>query len=334
MEVTRRNLFGSNRSVSVFTRASFRGGRFITTYRQPETFGRDLPLFVSGFAEEQQRTSFSYNRVGVGLQISKRLAPSENFFLRYRFDRTRLFDVLIDIDEIDRRFRNVRIGAISAATVTDKRDDPLNPSNGQFRILDLEWSTRILGTEAPYLKGLAQQFFYFPLPNDMVAAVGGRFGLASTLGEELDLPVPIAERFFAGGATTLRGFALDQAGPKQKVILQDEDGNDVIVDGQPIGGDALALINLELRFPIFRNLRGVFFSDNGNVARNLRTLGADGFRFNMGFGFRYDTPLGPLRVDYGFKLDRRIVRSIQCPDPFVPCKEPFGQWHVSLGHAF
>jgi outer membrane protein assembly factor BamA len=54
----------------------------------------------------------------------------------------------------------------------------------------------------------------------------------------------------------------------------------------------------------------------------------------MGFGFRYDTPLGPLRVDYGFKLDRRTVRSIECPDVLIPCQESLGRWHVSLGHAF
>ncbi len=330
IEVTRRNLFGLNRSVSLFTRGSFRGARFITTYRQQDVFGYPVPVFVSFFAEEEDRSSFDYNRVGVGLQLSKRVSLDQNLFLRYRFDQTRVFQLQVDIDEIDRRFRNTRISALSLASVTDRRDDPLNPRSGQFRILDVEWSATALGTEAPYLKGLAQQFFYFPMPRDMVAAVGLRLGVGQTFREDRDALLPIAERYFAGGATTLRGFALDEASPKRKIPLPNGD----VVDGEPIGGNVLALLNLELRFPILGNLRGVLFSDNGNVYRRLQIIELLNWRYNMGFGFRYDTPLGPLRVDYGFKLDRRTVRSIECPDVLTPCKESLGRFHVSLGHAF
>jgi outer membrane protein assembly complex protein YaeT len=330
IEVTRRNLFGLNRTVSVFTRASFRGGRFITTYRQPDFFGADLPAFVSAYAEEEERTSFDYNRVGVGLQLSKKITANQHLFWRYRFDQTKVFRLEVDIEDIDRRFRNTRISALSMASVTDRRDDPLNPRGGQFRILDIEWSAEALGTGAPYLKGLAQQFFYFALPKDMVAAVGLRLGVGETLRSDRDALLPIAERFFAGGANTLRGFALDEASPKEKIPLP----NGEVVDGDPIGGNVLSLVNLELRFPILGNLRGVVFSDNGTVYRRLEIIELLNWRYNLGFGFRYDTPLGPLRVDYGFKLDRRTVRSIDCPNVLVPCQEPFGRWHVSLGHAF
>jgi outer membrane protein assembly complex protein YaeT len=330
VEVTRRNLFGLNRSVSLFTRASFRGARFITTYRQQEVFGFAVPAFVSFFAEEEDRTSFDYNRVGIGLQLSKRVSLDQNLFFRYRFDQTKVFQLEVDIEEIDRRFRNTRISALSLASVTDRRDDPLNPRTGQFRILDIEWSATALGTEAPYLKGLAQQFFYFRMPHDMVAAAGLRLGVGQTYREDRDALLPIAERFFAGGATTLRGFALDEASPKRKIVLPNGD----VVDGEPIGGNVLALLNLELRFPILGNLRGVVFSDSGNVYRRLQVIELVNWRYNMGFGFRYDTPLGPLRVDYGFKLDRRTVRSIECPDILTPCRESLGRFHVSLGHAF
>jgi outer membrane protein assembly complex protein YaeT len=330
-ELTRRNVFGLNRAVSVFTRASFRGGRFITTYRQPDTFGYDLPLFVSGYAEQEERTSFDYNRIGLASQLSKRLSEHQTLFLRYRYDSTRVFNLQnIDIDEIDRRFRNLLISAISVASVTDRRDDPLDAKHGQFRILDLEWSATALGTEEPYIKGLAQQFLYFHLPRDMVAAVGLRLGIAKTVRTDRDALLPAPERFYAGGATTLRGFALDEASPKRKLVLPNGD----VVDGEPLGGNVLSLVNIELRFPVLGNLRGVVFSDNGTVYRRIQLIDSLDWRYNMGFGFRYDTPLGPLRVDYGFKLDRRTVRSIDCPDVLVPCEESLGRWHISLGHAF
>lgn len=344
VEVTRRNLFGRNRTVSVFTRASFRGGRFITTYRQPDSIVRNLPLFVSLYAEEEHRTGFSYNRSGVGLQISKRLSEDQNLFFRYRFDNTEVFDLRnITLDDLDRRFQPVRIGAVSAASVTDRRDDPLNPSGGYFRITDVEWSTRGLGTEAPYLKGLAQQFTYASLPHGMVLAVGMRLGIgygSERRADETEFTIPIAERFFAGGATTLRGFALDQASPLRDVVAFEngepiiDNGEPLIVKGDPVGGNVLSLVNFELRFPIWGNLRGVAFSDNGAVYPVLSDFTFSDWRYNAGFGFRYDTPLGPLRVDYGINLDRRTFKSVNCPDQRVACTEPFGRWHVSLGHAF
>ena len=346
VEVTRRNIFGLNRTISVFTRASFRGGRFITTYRQPDSIFKNLPLFVSLYFEEEQRTGFSYSRAGVGLQISKRLRDTQNLFFRYRFDNTETFNLPegVDVGDLDRRFQPVRIGAVSVASVTDQRDDPLNPADGQFRIMDVEWSTKVLASEAPYLKGLARQFFYRSLPHDMVVAVGMRLGVGysrNRFGNDLNtFSIPIVERFFAGGATTLRGFALDQASPLQNVVAFEdgepivEDGEFLIVKGDPAGGNVISLLNLELRFPIWGNLRGVAFSDNGAAYPDLSDFTFRDWRYNTGFGFRYDTPLGPLRVDYGFKLDRRTFKSIHCPDQRIACTEPLGRWHVSLGHAF
>jgi outer membrane translocation and assembly module TamA len=182
----------------------------------------------------------------------------------------------------------------------------------------------------------------------MVAAVGVRVGAAHGSAVDTDpdalnsFSVPIAERFFSGGATTLRGFALDQASPLQNVVAVDPDtgepivdnGTPLIVKGDPVGGNVISLVNFELRFPIWRNLRGVAFSDNGAVFRDLHEFSFSEWRHNVGFGFRYETPFGPLRVDYGLKLDRRTFRSINCPDPRVPCAESLGRWHVSLGHAF
>jgi outer membrane translocation and assembly module TamA len=119
------------------------------------------------------------------------------------------------------------------------------------------------------LKGLAQQFFYFPLPHRMVGVIGLRLGIGQTYREDRDALMPITERFFAGGANTLRGFGLDEASPKD-------------AQGNPVGGNVLTLLNLELRFPIAGNLGGVVFSDNGTVYRRLRVIEPLSWRYNVG----------------------------------------------------
>ena len=132
---------------------------------------------------------------------------------------------------------------------------------------------------------------------------------AETFREDRDALIPLTERFFAGGANTLRGFALDDASPIRAET------------GEPIGGNVLMLLNLEFRFPITKRLGGVVFSDNGKVYRRLQVIRLLNWNYNAGFGFRYETPIGPVRVDYGIKLNPR-------PD------ESFGRLHVSLGHPF
>jgi outer membrane protein insertion porin family len=307
-EITRRNLFGRNRTLNVFGRASMRGGRFITTYRQPHFYKLDLPVFFSAFYEEEYRSSFSYIRKGVGLQVSKKVSENRNYFFRYVYNRTDVTRLDIPIAELPRRFRDIRVSSVSVSQVTDTRDDVIAPTRGQVRLLDLEWSAKVLGSKSPYLKGFAQQFFYFPLPKRTVGVIGLRLGLGNTFREDRDALMPITERFFAGGANTLRGFGLDQASPKDPL-------------GNPVGGNILTLLNLELRFPVVGKLGGVIFSDNGTVYRRLQVIELLNWRYNVGFGIRYATPLGPLRVDWGFKIDIRPG-------------EPPSRIHVSLGHAF
>jgi outer membrane protein assembly factor BamA len=308
VEIARRNLFGLNRTLSVFARASLRGGRFITTYRQPKFLGLDLPVFFSAFYEEEYRASFDYIRKGVGLQVSKKVTENRTYLFRYGFNRTDVIRLDIPPVDLPRQFREIRLSTVSVSQATDTRDDPINPTGGQVRFLDLELSAKALGSKSPYLKGFAQQFFYVPLPKRMVGVIGMRLGIGQTFRQDRDALLPITERFFAGGANTLRGFGLDQASPKDPL-------------GNPVGGNILTLLNLELRFPVVGKLGGVIFSDNGTVYRRLQVIKLLNWRYNVGFGVRYETPLGPLRVDWGFKIDIRPG-------------EPPSRIHVSLGHAF
>ena len=305
-QVTRHNIFGMNRSASVFARASFRSNRLFFSYQQPDTFGLGLPSFVTAVREEGERADFKFKRVGVGMQVLKRASKHQTFFFRYSLEDVELLEEPEKPPPLE--FQPAFISKVSVSSVTDTRDDPVSPTRGQFRIVDFDFSPKFLGTRLAFIKGLAQQFFYFPLPKDLVFVLALRGGIGRTFDNE-DPRLPVTERFFAGGANTLRGFALDEASPK----------ND---DGNPVGGNVLMLLNFELRFPITKKLGGVVFSDKGNVYRRVEFIRLLNWRYNAGFGFRYETPIGPVRVDYGIKLNRRRL------------DEPNGRLHVSLGHPF
>ena len=127
--------------------------------------------------------------------------------------------------------------------------------------------------------------------------------------------LPASERFFAGGDTTVRGFALDTLGTPA-----------TIKDGFPIGGNALVIFNAELRVPVRGGLGVVGFLDTGNVFARATDLDLTELRSAIGFGFRYKSPVGPLRFDIGFKLHREDI---------VPGRrEGLTAVHISFGQAF
>ncbi len=307
-EWTRSNLFGRYHTLSMFARVSLRGTRFIATYRGAEGFDREVPIFASAYRESQDRESFDFLRYGAGVQLTRRVF-GRNLILRHDFTRSELWDLKIDPDEIDRDFaENLWLSTVSASMVVDTRDDPVSPRRGRFGIVDVAWSSAQLGSRAPFVKALGQQFLYFPLSSRVVLAAGGRVGFAATLDDEGPELVPITERFFAGGATTLRGFPLDRAGPLNE-------------GGYPLGGNMLVVANLEARIGLFGSFSGAIFSDHGGVYTRVRRLGFEDVGHSAGVGVRWDTPLGPVRFDYGFRLgdvgdDSR------------------GQWHFTIGHAF
>jgi outer membrane translocation and assembly module TamA len=126
--------------------------------------------------------------------------------------------------------------------------------------------------------------------------------------------LPASERFFAGGDSTIRGFALDSVGAP----------NTISANGYPTGGNAVLLLNGELRFPVWGDVGGVVFVDGGNVFRRVTEFDITELRGSVGFGLRYHSPVGPIRLDLGFKLDRRDL----------PTDRRRTALHFSLGQAF
>jgi outer membrane translocation and assembly module TamA len=180
----------------------------------------------------------------------------------------------------------------------------------------------MIGSEVGFVKWyLTGQFFRrVPGAARVVLATSARVGLAagfpqevvSAAGEvDVGKDLPASERFFAGGDTTVRGFARDQLGTPETIDQ----------DGFPIGGNALTIFNVELRLPVRGGLGVVGFLDSGNVFALTTDIDLGQLRSALGFGVRYASPVGPIRVDLGFKANRRGDESLTA-------------LHVSFGQAF
>ena len=299
LEVTRRNLFGMDRTLSAFARLSFRGSRFLTTFREPYFLGRRQEMFASAFREEGERPFFDFGRYGGLLQTARALSPRWSLIVRAGYQRVHVFNV-INPGEVSREFGNYAVAGPSSSVVNDTRDDPLEPHRGRFLSADVEYSDKRLGGDT-FVKGFIQASAFEPLTSRLVLAVNARFGLARTIGLEESIFLPRAERFYAGGDYSLRGFSLDS-------VL-------------PSGGNALVLGSAELRMDAGRYLAAAVFSDVGNVYPLVSNLSLRDLRYTAGVGLRYKSALGPLRVDWGYKLDRRPGESAY-------------HVHLTIGHAF
>ncbi len=180
----------------------------------------------------------------------------------------------------------IQIARLSGSYIRDQRNDPINPTRGDYITGTFQVANRAFGSEVNFTSLFAQGSFFRPA-KDAVIATSVRLGWNQPYGGTKSLP--ITERYFAGGSTTLRAFSLDEAGPEG-------------------GGNALAIINAEYRFPIpflISDLGGAFFYDTGTTFPRLSDFNFGDFTHTAGFGFRYETPLGPIRVDFGFNLNRQ-----------------------------
>jgi outer membrane protein assembly factor BamA len=359
-EVGRRNLWGKNRSVNLFTRVSLRPRdvaddpaldgqgigfseyRLLGTYREPHAFGLNADAAFQASWEQAIRSSFNFARRGVQASIARRLSPTLSVTGRYAFDRTRLFNRRFNPQDellIDRLFPQVRLSSFQAALVRDTRDDPIDPTAGTLVGADGEIAARAIGSEVGFARSFLQAFYFRRLyrSRPIVLATGARLGLEAGFPREVvrvdsqgnpvvgpdgqpivDVlkDIPASERFFAGGDTTVRGFALDTLG----------DAPTIDQDGFPKGGHALVILNAELRIPVWRELSFATFLDAGNVFARATDLDLAGIRGAAGFGVRYRSPLGPIRVDLGFKLDEQELSG--------GGEERRTHLHISLGHAF
>ena len=363
-QIGRNNLFGRNRSVNLFTRVSLRTRdvvvsrngveiaegrarfneyRVVGTFREPRPFGIGSDVLVTGILEQAVRSSFNFLRREARVETGVRLSRLYSVTGRYSLQRTRIFDEQITDPAqrplIDRLFPQVRLSTVAGSFLRDSRDDVLDSAKGTLFVVEADLAARAIGSEVGYVKTYTQvrRFYEVPSVRRTVVALAARFGAAHGFPRSVPLvdsrgqpivgadgqqivsivqDLPASERFFAGGDTTVRGFALDRLG----------DESTISDTGFPKGGNGVIVLNSELRVAVTKRVQGVGFVDAGNVVARASDIDLFDLRTAAGFGIRIGTPVGPIRLDLGFKLDRRELSPGRLERRSI--------WHISLGQAF
>ena len=194
----------------------------------------------------------------------------------------------------------MRLSTVSGSFIRDTRDDVLDAHKGIYESFQLDFNPSAFGSSANFGRVIGQTAYYHPIfGGSTVWANNLRLGLEASFGGE---PIPISQAFFSGGGSTLRGFPLNQAGPQRSVLVCSDPANPATCSQitVPIGGPQLVILNSELRFPLglLSKLGGVVFYDGGNVYGHVGNFWSD-YTNSAGFGLRYATPVGPVRIDIG-----------------------------------
>ncbi len=309
----------------------------------------------------------SINRFTVNLETSRdleyELTPAgaqrkrTTLFLRYNYEDVRLFNIeSLLIANVLRPDQGVRLSRFGASLARDTRDRQFDPTRGDFLTVDYALAARALGGNLSFSKLNLGYRRYKSLGRlrDTVLAASVQLGLASLFDirdrngngsiDDSDRRLPISERFFSGGATSLRGFSFEEAGPRVVApfctfgpqpgpvpntnppptflppcgTFRDQEGEVVTVNPftVPVGGNAMAIVNLEARVALTRNIQAVPFYDGGNVFDRARDLFRSGkceagrdpnscqkWTHTVGLGLRLKTPLGSIGVDWAYLLN-------------------------------
>lgn len=319
-DVTRLNLFGIGQSVSLHSLYSSLETRGSINYLIPhlaDVRGRDLTFTVLYDKSLNVRT-FASRREEASVQLSNRFSKSLTAQFMYSYRRDSVSDVVIPVLLIPQLLQPVRLGMFSATLVQDRRDNKTDPHHGMFNTADIGLAATFFGGQRSFGRVLLRNATYHRLTRNLVLARQTQFGIISPFAAPAGLSdqasVPLPERFFAGGADSLRAFPFNQAGPRDTGAPVTPGGPSSEPTGFPLGGNALFINNIELRFPfIGQDIQGVFFHDMGNVFSSVSNIS---FRFHqksvddfnymvhaVGFGIRYRTPVGPIRLDFAYSLN-------------------------------
>lgn len=297
------NFLGAGRPFSVNLEWNQRGINGEILYTDPWLFDSDYQMRLRLYALNATLKGYSKNEAGFQPTFSRFV--TEHWKLSAYVSARAVAINKIDIEPSDLvGQQDYALLAFGFTQTLDLRNNPTLPTRGYILTSTVEVAPNGIGDIA-YFRALGSFSYYLPITAKSTLALGARAGVISDLNGN---GLPIDERFFNGGATTVRSFSELTLGPRDR-------------QGYPLGGQFFTVFNAEYTFPLIGDLYGAVFVDAGNVIPEAANAGFDDMRYAVGAGLRYNLPIGAIRFDYGLNPD---------PQP----GEAQGAFHFAIGVAF
>lgn len=304
LSFTNLNAFGWAKSNALKLVGGRRLSRAEILWFDPRFLSSSFEMATNAWIQYMKRPAYAYSQVGGAMGWFRRL---RRFGLTFRWELDRNYFIAGDSVAANAdSLRNNTISRTSCSASYDSRDSFSDPRRGFYTLGGVDLYNEIRGAEANFVKFQWQGENDLSAFNRFTLATSLRFNNILTIGRNVS--VPSNELLYLGGDDTIRGFPEDSLGPQN-------------AGGQAVGGLVRWIWNEELRIRLWRSLQWAFFSDMGSLTNGFTAIDWTTIRNSMGFGLRYLTPVGPIRLDYGFKLDRRAG-------------EPLGRFHFTFGYVF
>jgi outer membrane protein assembly factor BamA len=326
IEYTRSDLFGRAQSITVNALAGRLDQRASAGWLDPSFFNSSWSAGLTFSGERSSENPIFTSDQGLAVLQFRRFLDAKrtkSISLEYSFTRSGLTNLLVPTLVLPQD-RNVRLSGFTGTYARDTRDNILDAHKGIYQSLELDLYPSALGSNTNFGRLLGQVSYYKPVfKKSIIWANSLRLGLEQSFA---GAHIPLSQSFFSGGGSSLRGFPLNGAGPQRSVLVcgNPNDNSTCAQISVPVGGNQLLILNSELRFPlhIMKNLGGAVFYDGGNVFSSIGfgNFGAQ-YTNSVGFGLRYATPVGPVRIDLG-----HLINTV----PGVKSTQLF----ITLGQAF
>ena len=309
-EFGKNNVEGRGQSISFKVRASTLQYRAVLSYTAPHFLTNPhFNVQLTGYADKTQDVNtFNSERYEGAVQLVDSVSPQTSLLFRYFFRHVIVIasSLKISPDEIPLFSQPTLISGFGASWARDKRNNAADATKGTYNSVDFSVAGKEIGSSASFLRLFVQNSTFHPFGRSFVFARALRFGVEHQFPDTTPDEIPLPERFFAGGGQSIRGFGLNQAGPRDPTT------------GFPVGGLALLEFNQELRFPlklpyVGNRIGGTFFYDAGNVYTDLTHItwrytpasltDLNYLSHTVGAGLRYATPIGPVRIDFGYQIN-------------------------------
>ena len=325
-----RDLFGYGRPLTTSIEVSQRGYKGEILYEDPFFFDTDFSLKTRLAALTFDFEGYTKFELGGRLELTRKITKYDEAGVVFAVRHVKIIDA--DIKPIFLGDEKYFVNTLGFTNTLDMRESPFVTPRGFLINNTLDLASSAFGSDIEFIRGTIRVGYYLPFgPKPLTPGVvedkpgtpwqrwfqqssiafGARAGIIHSLsvsGSAEATAIPIDERFFSGGADTVRSFGERDLGPHDS-------------KGHPLGGEFFTVFNIEYTFPIFGELQGALFTDAGNLLPTSEELGLNDMRYALGAGLRYKLPVGPIRLDYGVN-----------PDPRAD--EDFGAFHFSFGFAF